>query len=438
MTLSLWNKFWFAPQKPHALGLFRIAFGLLLLIILLISIPNWTRFYGAGGTLPFSYIFEPFAGYSWSLFAVSGAQAWTWGLFAAGAAAAILFTVGLFTRSATIALFAVFASMLHRNPFLINGQDEVAVMLLFFMCFAPAGDAMSLDAVIKRFRHLSRSQTMPETEEKPAWAVRLMQVSIAFIYLFSTPSKYLDDVAWRDGSAIYYVTLSPRWFRFPNVPLLHNRLLSSFATFGTLITEMAFPLLVWFKKTRYPVLLAITALHTLLLVFMGTSVFFFNLTMVVSFILFVEPHRIEKAGRRLFKKRAAVLYDGDCSFCIKTMHIFQALDGKANRLTFENLRDETTYKKFPSISPEDARREMHVVGNDGTIHKGFFAFRYLAGVVPGLFPALPFLFVPGASLVGPAIYRFISSRRLGKNVCIECGAGHPTTAHPENNRRSDA
>ena len=47
------NDFWFAPQRTEALSFFRIVFGLYLLFLFFVSIPNWQRFYGPEGLYPY-------------------------------------------------------------------------------------------------------------------------------------------------------------------------------------------------------------------------------------------------------------------------------------------------------------------------------------------------------------------------------------------------
>jgi hypothetical protein len=48
----------------------------------------------------------------------------------------------------------------------------------------------------------------------------------------------------------------------------------------------------------------------------------------------------------------------------------------------------------PAVTTEQARRAMHVMGPDGQVHRGFFAFRELARVLPPLWPLLPLFHAP--------------------------------------------
>jgi len=299
LPFSAWNKFWFRCESTSPLGIFRIVFGIFILVIIVISYPNWERFYGPQGSLPLSSLGES---WSWSIFALTDIEWFVWGVFWVSIVAAVTFLIGFWTRLATIVLFIIFVSMLHRNINLINGQDQVAAMLLFFSIFAPLGDSFSVDALVRHRRHARVSAEPFVQKLKPIWSLRLMQISVALIYLFSTPAKYLGDIAWRDGSALYYVSLSDRWFRFPDIYFLHNTSLSMVLTFSTLIIQLAFALFVWFSKTRPFVLIGIIFLHFSLLIFMAPSIFFFNAVLLVSFILFVPPETIEHLLKYLSEK----------------------------------------------------------------------------------------------------------------------------------------
>jgi hypothetical protein len=276
----LWKRFWFKPDTGHTLGLFRIALGLLVVIIVALDGPQWERFYGVNATLPLSDAIMANKGYTHSILSILASPSYIWACYLTLLLSAICLTLGLLTRAASVIVYLVWISMFHRNPFWINGEDAVINMLLFFAMFAPLGFRYSIDSVLSREPrgiHVVRS----------AWSLRLIQLSVVMIYIFSLPAKYMDDIAWRDGSAIYYVSLSTRWFRFPEINIFHSLYLSVIATYATLAVELTFPLLVWFKRTRTFALISITVLHLGVAALLSSTVTFFNLAMLVSFITFV-------------------------------------------------------------------------------------------------------------------------------------------------------
>ncbi len=69
------------------------------------------------------------------------------------------------------------------------------------------------------------------------------------------------------------------------------------------------------------------------------------------------------------------------------------------------------HRAAPMLAPDQARSVMHVIGPDGRIYRGFFAFRTLARMLPILWPCLPFLHLPLAAQAGPWIYRHVAENR---------------------------
>jgi hypothetical protein len=66
---------------------------------------------------------------------------------------------------------------------------------------------------------------------------------------------------WLDGSAVYYATRLDDMFRFPAPLIANNMFLLKTLTWFTLIIELAGWTLIWFKDTRYWVLLGLLGLH---------------------------------------------------------------------------------------------------------------------------------------------------------------------------------
>lgn len=426
------DHFWFKKEPTYTIDIFRILFGAFILLILVISFPNWQRFYGPDGVVPFEVLAKPWMGYSWSVLTLTDRAWFPTAIYWLALASATLFTVGFKTRFFTIILFVIYASLMHRAPVLINGQDQIIIMLLFFSCFAPLGTTFSLDEFLRRLAKIKLSKNPDEVVEKPVWPQRLMQASIVLLYVFAGPSKFVDDVAWRDGSAIYYVTNSPRWFRFPNLAFFHNQYLSILLTYGTLLAEIGFPIFIWFKKTRYIALASIALLHASIMVFMASSVFYFNLAMIVAFMLFISNETISKLAKRLHQKKATIFYDGDCSLCMWLSNILVGLNA-AKTVKFHNLRKDSTYQKFPNLEKSELEREIHLITVDQKVKKGFFAFRYLVGAIPALYWLFPLFYFPTSSYIGPKVYTLVSENRFSLFPCRSCGLRHKGScqlAHP--------
>ena len=294
MILQAWDRFWFSPASLLPLAFFRISLGLLMCFMFLSAAPNWERFYALDGVTSLDVpkiqaLMGPDE--SWSCFY------WTEGLlplrfwWVVGLLAAAGLTVGYQTRLCTIVLFILQSSMIHRARILTNGDDLVFRMVLFHGCFAPLGHRLSLDYNLGRHR-----------DEKPpwAWAQRMLQINVALIYVISLPNKFAQDHAWFTGEAIYWTMASDMWYRgwFPELAYRGGLWFSKLATYGTVLIEGAFPILICFPKLRMLGVLPLTILH-LSIAILIPHVLFFTLAMVASFWVYWPSAWLERLCARL-------------------------------------------------------------------------------------------------------------------------------------------
>jgi len=186
--------------------------------------------------------------------------------------------IGKWVRFSSIALFAIFCSMARTNSSMINGEDLVFRMFLFYMCFAPPMKG-GLEFVV-------RNESFAE-----GWRQRLLKLNFCAIYYISVPYKLLDDVAWRNGEAFYWAIHNDQWTRLPDWLVTSLFSYTQFhlplLTYGVLIVEGILPILIWFEKTRRTCVAVLVLFH-IFVVFIFANVTFFNLAMVVGAMLFVR------------------------------------------------------------------------------------------------------------------------------------------------------
>lgn len=285
-----WDRCWFSRFDPVSIGVFRIFLGALLTLFYVALFPNWERFYAADGILSLNDFPTPAP---WSVFSWTEAflpiRVFWW----VGFLASILFMVGWKTRLWTLVLFVLQCSLLNRSPQVENGEDVVFRMLLFYSLFAPLGHRLSLDSLF--------GPSSPPEEELPViWAVRAMQINFALIYAISLPFKLADDAAWWTGDALYLAIVSNQWSRWPWPEMFYvaDGLLTRLLTYGTLVVEAAFPLLVWFRPTRLYVICAVACLHLGIAVMLN-GVSFFSVSMLCGLWIFVPPEVTWKLMRGL-------------------------------------------------------------------------------------------------------------------------------------------
>lgn len=123
----------------------------------------------------------------------------------------------------------------------------------------------------------------------------------------------------------------------------------------------------------------------------------------------------EAAGSH--ERRALVVYDGQCPFCIKSVGILRRLDW-FGRLAFADARRPAGLPAGLASQPDRLLEEMHVVTpNERHVHRGFRAFRWLAWQLPALWPVAPLLYLPGVPALGQRLYLWVARHRFQLVPC---------------------
>jgi hypothetical protein len=112
----------------------------------------------------------------------------------------------------------------------------------------------------------------------------LAQLQVVLIYLVSGWDKLLSD-GWKSGEAFDYV-IHLSLFNPAFEGMFENQVLQVIASWMTILFEIAFVFLVWFNKTRRPILIAGLIFHLFIWVVMNLPDF--AVTMIVSYILFLR------------------------------------------------------------------------------------------------------------------------------------------------------
>ncbi|WP_059171472.1 thiol-disulfide oxidoreductase DCC family protein [Bacillus sp. FJAT-27445] len=105
------------------------------------------------------------------------------------------------------------------------------------------------------------------------------------------------------------------------------------------------------------------------------------------------------------------LYDGNCVLCTKSKAKSQKLDW-LGRIKWMSLQEYKKEGLNPAFRALDLRRELHLIQEDGTVYKGFFAIRKLLLQFPLTFIPALLLYLPFASKAGIPIYNWIARNRI--------------------------
>jgi predicted DCC family thiol-disulfide oxidoreductase YuxK len=430
-----WSQLWFQSTSTVPLEVARMGLGGAMLVNYSLATPYLFELWGDEGWMPRAAALEinrriaSGSEFADSIFFYFTAP-WQWIAFhAVFLFCCVAFMVGWRTSWVKWVVLAGEVSYNYRNQMLSYGVNNILSCILFVMCFAPIGTALSLDRVraVRAAKHKNLEAMLPHYASPWAGAcTRLIQIQIAVLFFYSGMAKVAGN-DWWDGHAI--------WLTFVASEFYSSFLLDLFArhywfvnviSYATILLQVAYPFLIWQQSTRPYLLAAAELLHLGFAVWLGLV--YFSLVMLMGHMSFVRPKWLTGLGTRWKQKMGdmEMIYDGRCSFCVRSMAWLLAFDG----LRQIRIRD---FRSNPSPVVDDAQLEkaLYLVLSDGRALPGLEAYRHVVLRVPGLWWLIPFFYVPVVSRrLGHPIYDWIAANRgrlssFGRGVT--CSALSPQT-----------
>ena len=424
-TKHAWRRFWEQPLRAEPLAAFRIvAAGALICHVLLTIAPDLSRFYLDGGLTDLGRA-ESVAQDSGRALRIPlpDSLGGLWALLLIWVASLFAVMVGWRTRFFAVLAYLLTYAFNWRNIWVLNGADDLAMHITFYLALTPAAATWSVDALrAARGRVVDPAQGFesPAARPRPAgvtiapWSVRLLQIHIVAIYLVTGLSKF-DGLGgdWVTGEALYWIlndhSLSRISYEMFPIPMW----LCKVFTWATIAWELSlFALLLW-PKSRLWALRFGFLLH--LGIWVSMDVGWFSLLMLAFYPVLMAPETLKRWAARLSKTRMdglyLVAYDTFCPICRRSRVMLERLDLGA-RLSFIDLHDrEMMATHFPGVPYALALGEMQVKTPNGVVTSGYFAFRSLTRILPALRPIRYGFYLPGVVQMGRIVYRWVAQNR---------------------------
>ncbi|MFM8634078.1 MAG: HTTM domain-containing protein [Planctomycetia bacterium] len=277
------------PVDPRPLGWFRAWFGVLCLVnigLLWIDMPMWL---GNAGVMPPAVQRVSFEGTSLTVFTLTGYDDVAIGMIRClGVVGGLGLMLGICPRVSAGCTWLATASYSWRNTGIVHGGDALIRIGSFFLIFARSGAAFTLPRWLANRRRQGKPEPVDEApdERVPAWPQRILQLQVCLLYL-ATGTWKMTGRTWREGSAVGVVLQLGEFQRFPIPEFLMTPAMSQAMTWGTLLFEFGFPVLVWFPRLRIPMLLAGLAFHAGLEWVL--NVLLFQWVITSYYLLFLDP-----------------------------------------------------------------------------------------------------------------------------------------------------
>jgi predicted DCC family thiol-disulfide oxidoreductase YuxK len=404
-----WSRAWFQSRPTAPLELTRMGVGAVLLVQYGLATPYLFDFWGDDGWMPRALATQDISAWTQSVFFYFNAP-WQWVAFHAlflFCCAALM--VGWRTSWVKWIVLVGQISYQHRDVNLTYGVDQMLACLLLILCVAPAGRAMSLDRAraVRAAKRLDLAARPPPYASPWAGAcTRLMQIQMAVLFFYSGIAKV--GSTWWDGDAMWLVFSTNEFYQPVLLDVLARHYwLVNIASYATVLTEIAFPFLIWQRRTRPYLLAAAIFLHLEIAVFM--NLVYFSTVMIMGHMSFMRPEWLARLGGAWKRSMGdmEMIYDGRCGFCVRSMAWFLSFDG----LGQIKIRDFRT-NPSPVVADAQLEKALYLVLPDGRALPGFDAYRYVVLRVPGLWWQVPFFYVPVLSrFIGRRIYAWVAANR---------------------------
>ena len=383
---------------------------------------GWFNLISRVAGLPDDLQYPPFTGIpgvgplrrfeNWPLHPLGPEQILFWGTVMK--VACVTAIVGLFTRASALVVailfFFVWGSMQWYGK-----VDHHHHLLWFALLLAASrsGDALSLDSLRAAWRRADRGSTEPPG---PSVAygrpLAFAMVLIGVIYFFPGAWKLrTSGLDWALGENLLY-TMHTKWRMvggwLPDFRLDHYPVLYRLGGVSTLVFELSAIFLILNRQTR------------LIAAAMGFSFHWLtNAVMRIGFeslrncyVVFIDWYRgLSWIGGRLFRHSLVVVYDGQCSFCRRSVALIRLFDW-LGRIEWLDVHDERTRarEKLRSVSDEALLREIHAVCGD-RVWVGYDAYRAIASRVPLFWVAWPLLYLFPIPTIGRWTYQALARAR---------------------------
>ncbi|MDC0434593.1 DCC1-like thiol-disulfide oxidoreductase family protein [bacterium] len=424
----------------RSIALFRIMLAFLLLADLLIRSLDISTFYTDQGILPRTSWLNLSNRWQWSLHAASGELWWQVLLFVIAGVFALALLIGYRTRFAAFASFVLLASLQNRNGLLLQGGDNLLVVMSFWALFLPLAARYAVDSALQpglrdnpnayaaRLQQNSTTDDLPRHDaqalrEQPYFSVATIAIvfQILYLYIFTAFMKTGDAWIVRFDAAYYAVSL--QHFATPIGDWISQfpQMLKA-ATFFVLSVEFIGPLLIlcpfFWPWVRVSGLLLLGSLHVAFLLMLHIGLFplidFMALSLLIPGALWVKACRTPaQIQRREYQQAIRLYYDEDCGFCLKMCLILRAflLPAATKILPAQH---------YPDIYPILERENSWVVTDpDGKPYIHWNAMAYLFSQRWPFKPLAWLMRLPPLMAIGNAVYGWVATHRGFMGVVTE-------------------
>lgn len=251
---AAWERFFYARTDDRLGGVLRVLFAVVCGLNMALLGLDLDLFYSEAGVLPYEVgraIVDPD---TWTLFSLlprgDGAVRLAWGVLMLQL---VLLGLGVWPRLQAACVFLWLCSFQHRGIILFDAEDNVFRLLAFFLVFMPLHRHAALPRLAGRGA---------EDGTWAIWPFRLFQLQMCLIFASTALLKWSAPEWRDGTAMYYVVHVDDLYGKVFNPALLFGWMLPlKLITWGTLALETAAPVAIWSRRARRPLLVALVVFH---------------------------------------------------------------------------------------------------------------------------------------------------------------------------------
>ena len=317
----------------RAIGLFRIALGIVVLADQLIRMQNWGALIGPSGFASKEFTQELEGIWLWSVYWLSDSPVLPYVVEVIRMVATVLLILGIRSRAMALVLFVIVSSVINHNLMPFQGGDRVMSVMLFFSVFLPLGGRYSIEA-------LWHGPDEKRTFRSFGSAAYAIQVVLVF---FASGMLKLDP-AWLSNFTAVSMAVHIEIFATEIARLWrHIDVIGQVLTFIVIWTELLAPGIallpgIWARSIGVGALLMLEAG-----IWLSLEIGLFPFISVISLIPLFPGVWLDLVLKRrtLRGEEWTFFYDKNCRFCLFTCRLLKAICG-VHQAKIEQAQEDPT------------------------------------------------------------------------------------------------
>ena len=330
-----------------------------------------------------------------------------------------LLTLGLFTRLATILNYIFGVIIFSSAQYFEYHIFYTYVTINFLLLFIPISRVFSLDSMIKKVKYTTVNHNYQI--DRKVLEINYLAIifgGIALVYFDSVFMK-LSSPMWLHGLGMWLPSSLPMVTWNDTSMLLNQEWLMKFLGYFVIVFEGVFIFLFWFKRLRVPLMLIGIFFHIGIIIIYPIP--WFALTVIAIYLLMMPEGFWIKLSALIKSKSPSYrfYYDAECPLCAKVAVVIKHLD-VFNRIDCLSVQQHAENDlALSNIDEEKLLVNIHGVMSNGSLYMGYDAYRKLFQQLIYTFPIAILMGLPGLSILGKKLYKYIAGDRLTQRCTSE-------------------